>query len=126
MKTPNPPSIATSYPKDHIKVLLLENVHQSAHEIFGAEAFQVEAVKSALKEDELAAKIADVHVLGIRSKTQVPAKVLAEAKRLLSLGCFCIGTNQVDLEAANVRGIPVFNAPFSNTRSVAEMIISEI
>jgi len=126
MKTPNPPSIATSYPKDHIKVLLLENVHQSAHEIFGAEAFHVEAVKSALKEDELAAKIADVHILGIRSKTQVPAKVLAEAKRLLALGCFCIGTNQVELEAANVRGVPVFNAPFSNTRSVAEMIISEV
>ena len=120
MKTP------TSFPKDHIKVLLLENVHASAHEIFASEEFQVEALKHALKEDELAAKIADVHILGIRSKTQVPERVLDEAKRMLALGCFCIGTNQVDLDAANKRGIPVFNAPFSNTRSVAEMILSEI
>ena len=120
MKTP------TSFPKDHIKVLLLENVHASAHEIFASEEFQVEALKHALKEDELAAKIADVHILGIRSKTQVPERVLDEAKRMLALGCFCIGTNQVDLDSANKRGIPVFNAPFSNTRSVAEMILSEI
>ena len=124
MNTPTPP--ATSFPKDHIKVLLLENVHPSAHAIFAGEGFQVEAVKHALKEDELVAKIADAHVLGIRSKTQVTARALAEAKRLLTLGCFCIGTNQVDLAEANRRGVPVFNAPFSNTRSVAELIISEV
>jgi D-3-phosphoglycerate dehydrogenase len=117
---------ATSFPKEHIKVLLLENIHQSAVDIFRGEGFQVELLKQALKEDELIAKISDVHVLGIRSKTHVTDRVLAEAKRLLSLGCFCIGTNQVELSAANKRGVPVFNAPFSNTRSVAELIIAEI
>jgi D-3-phosphoglycerate dehydrogenase / 2-oxoglutarate reductase len=117
---------ATSFPKDQIKVLLLENVHQTAHEIFGGEGFQVEALKGSLPADELAAKIADVHVLGIRSKTQVRGDVLQHARRLLTLGCFCIGTNQVELDAANRRGIPVFNAPFANTRSVAELMIAEI
>ena len=120
------PDAATSYPKDQIKVLLLENIHASASEIFGAEHFQIEKVKGALKPGELAAKIADVHILGIRSKTHVTAEVLANAKRLLTLGCFCIGTNQVSLPSARVRGIPVFNAPFSNTRSVAELTIGEI
>jgi len=117
---------ATSFPKDQIKVLLLENIHTSAQQIFAAEHFQVEALKQALKEEELIEKISDVHVLGIRSKTHVTERVLAAGKRLLSVGCFCIGTNQVDLGAANRRGVPVFNAPFSNTRSVAELIISEI
>jgi D-3-phosphoglycerate dehydrogenase len=116
----------TSFPKNRIKVLLLENIHPSATELFAVEGFQVETVSGALKEDELKARIADAHVLGIRSKTHVTDAVLAEAKRLLTLGCFCIGTNQVDLERANRRGVPVFNAPFSNTRSVAEMVISEI
>jgi D-3-phosphoglycerate dehydrogenase len=117
---------ATSFPKDHIKVLLLENVHLSAQEIFAAEGFQVEALKTALPLDELKRKIADVHVLGIRSKTRVVAEALGAARRLLTLGCFCIGTNQVELGAANTQGIPVFNAPFSNTRSVAELILAEI
>jgi D-3-phosphoglycerate dehydrogenase len=116
----------TSFPKDRIKVLLLENVHSSAHQIFGAERFQVEALKHALKEEELVQKMADVHVLGIRSKTQISERVLEAGKRLLSVGCFCIGTNQVNVGAANKLGIPVFNAPFSNTRSVAELMISEI
>jgi D-3-phosphoglycerate dehydrogenase / 2-oxoglutarate reductase len=117
---------ATSYPKERIKVLLLENVHTSAHELFNAEAFQVEAISGALKGDELKSKIEDAHVLGIRSKTQVTAEALKNARRLLTLGCFCIGTNQVDLAAANRVGVPVFNAPFSNTRSVAEMTIANI
>ncbi len=117
---------ATSFPKDQIKVLLLENVATTALEIFHAEGFQVEHLKTSLPPDELARKIADVHVLGIRSKTQVPAAALANARRLLTLGCFCIGTNQVDLKAANSHGVPVFNAPFSNTRSVAELMIAEI
>lgn len=117
---------ATSFPKDQIKVVLLENIHPSAVASFKAEGFQVELLKSALKGAELAAKIADAHVLGIRSKTQISAEDLSHAKRLLTLGCFCIGTNQVNLDAANVKGIPVFNAPFSNTRSVAELIIAEI
>jgi D-3-phosphoglycerate dehydrogenase len=116
----------TSFPKDEIKVLLLENIHESARQLFAAEQFQVEALKHALKEDELIQKIRDVHVIGIRSKTQLTARALAAGKRLLSVGCFCIGTNQVDVAAANRQGVPVFNAPFSNTRSVAELIISEI
>ena len=116
----------TSFPKDHIKVLLLENIHPVAQEAFAAEQFQVELLKTALKEDELAERVRDVHILGIRSKTHVGPKVLASARRLLGLGCFCIGTNQVDVDDANKHGVPVFNAPFSNTRSVAEMILAEI
>ncbi len=117
----------TSFPKENIKVLLLENVHASAHEIFGAEGFQVEAVPRALKEEELVERLADgVHLLGIRSKTRVTAKALEAGKRLLSVGAFCIGTNQIDLHAAKRCGIPVFNAPFSNTRSVAELVIGEV
>jgi D-3-phosphoglycerate dehydrogenase / 2-oxoglutarate reductase len=116
----------TSFPKDQMKVLLLENVSPTALEVFGAEGFQVESLRQALPPEELARKVADVHLLGIRSKTRVTPAVLAGARRLLSVGCFCIGTNQVALEAANARGVPVFNAPFSNTRSVAEMCIAEI
>ena len=116
----------TSFPKTKIKVLLLEGIHQSAVELFAKETFQVESVKGALKPEELRERIADVHLLGIRSKTHVDAKSLAAADKLLALGCFCIGTNQVDLGSANEHGVPVFNAPFSNTRSVAELIIAEI
>jgi D-3-phosphoglycerate dehydrogenase len=116
----------TSFPKDQIKILLLENIHPSATALLNAEGFQVETASAALKEDQLVAKLADVHVLGIRSKTHVTDRALAAAPRLLTVGCFCIGTNQVELEAANKRGVPVFNAPFSNTRSVAEMILGEI
>jgi D-3-phosphoglycerate dehydrogenase len=109
-----------------LKVLLLENIHPSAVELFRGEGFNVETVPGALKEDELCRRLESVHVLGIRSKTQVTDRALAAAPRLLTLGCFCIGTNQVALDAANRRGVPVFNAPFSNTRSVAELIIAEI
>lgn len=116
----------TSFPKELIKVLLLENVHETAHALFAHERFQVEAIPHALKDDELRQRIEDVHILGIRSKTRVSEAVLGNARRLLTLGCFCIGTNQVELEAANRRGVPVFNAPFSNTRSVAELVIAEI
>jgi D-3-phosphoglycerate dehydrogenase len=116
----------TSFPKDRIKVLLLENVHPSAHAIIRGEGFHLETASGALGEEELCKRIEDVHVLGIRSKTRVTDKALASARRLLSVGCFCIGTNQVDLASANRRGVPVFNAPFSNTRSVAEMIMAEV
>ncbi len=116
----------TSFPKNQIKVLLLEGVHASAKSLFAGEQFQVESIKHALDEAELKERIADVHVLGIRSKTQVRAAAFEGARRLLTVGCFCIGTNQVDLGAANLRGVPVFNAPFSNTRSVAELILAEI
>lgn len=118
---------ATSFPKSEIKVLLLENIHPSAHEIFRAEGFQVESLSKALPPEQLAAKLADgVHLLGVRSKTQVPAEALEGARRLLAVGAFCIGTNHIALGAANSRGVPVFNAPFSNTRSVAELVIAEI
>lgn len=120
------PFPATSFPKSEIKVLLLENVHPSAVELFGGEGYQVERISGALKEADLVEKVRDVHVLGIRSKTQVTPRVLDEARRLLALGAFCIGTNQVALGRANGRGVPVFNAPFSNTRSVAEMILAEV
>jgi D-3-phosphoglycerate dehydrogenase / 2-oxoglutarate reductase len=116
----------TSFPKDKIKVLLLENVHESAHALFASQGFQLETRTKALSAAELADAISDVHVLGIRSKTQVRGDVLKHGRRLLTLGCFCIGTNQVDLEDANKLGVPVFNAPFSNTRSVAELVIAEI
>jgi D-3-phosphoglycerate dehydrogenase / 2-oxoglutarate reductase len=116
----------TSFPKSEIKVLLLENIHQVAAEAFSADGFQVETVKGALSESELAQRVRDIHILGIRSKTRVTPTVLDEARRLLAVGCFCIGTNQVATVHANLRGVPVFNAPFSNTRSVAELIIAEI
>ncbi len=122
----SPTDPSTSFPKDQIKVLLLENIHPSAHELFQAEHFQLETLKTALGEEELVRRVEDVHVLGIRSKTRITERVVAAARRLLGVGCFCIGTNQVDLDAARKRGLPVFNAPFSNTRSVAEMIMSEI
>src|SRR4051812_35649881 len=108
------------------RVLLLENVHQSAVEMFQTDGFVVEQMASALGEADLAERLKTVDLLGIRSKTQVTAAALKQAKNLLALGCFCIGTNQVDLRAANVGGVPVFNAPFSNTRSVAELVIAEI
>jgi D-3-phosphoglycerate dehydrogenase len=116
----------TSFPKNKIRVLLLESVHASAHELVHQEGFQLEACSGAFEEDDLIEKIRDVHVLGIRSKTRVTARALSEARRLLTLGAFCIGTNQIALEAANRRGIPVFNAPFSNTRSVAELVMAEV
>lgn len=116
----------TSFPKDQIKVLLLENIHPIARSLFASESFQVETLSGALNTEQLKEKIRDVHILGIRSKTHVSSEVLAEAKRLIALGAFCIGTNQIDLDAARSRGIPVFNAPFGNTRSVAEMVIAEI
>ena len=109
-----------------VSVLLLEGIHAGAQDIFRAEGFKVEALSGALKEDELASRLAGVNVLGIRSKTQVTEKVLAGAKDLMVVGAFCIGTNQIALDAANRAGVPCFNAPFSNTRSVAELVIAEI
>ncbi len=117
---------ALSYPKNRIKVLLLENIHDRAVEMLKEEGYQVEVYGAGLTEDELCEKIKDVSILGIRSKTQVTAKVLKKAKRLLGIGAFCIGTNQIDLDAAQKKGVAVFNAPFSNTRSVVELAIGEI
>jgi D-3-phosphoglycerate dehydrogenase len=126
MTTTTADPAATSFPKSRIRVLLLENVHPSAQEIFGQEGYQVETCAGALEEDALAEKLREVHVLGIRSRTRVTDRALGEARRLLTLGAFCIGTNQVALEAAASRAVPVFNAPFSNTRSVAELVIAEV
>lgn len=115
-----------SYPKNKINVLLLENIHQDAYEMFQNDGFNVRLEKAAFSEEELIETIPDIHILGIRSKTQVTKPVLEKANRLLSIGCFCIGTNQVELEEAEKKAIPVFNAPYSNTRSVAELVIGEI
>ncbi|KAF2811232.1 D-3-phosphoglycerate dehydrogenase [Mytilinidion resinicola] len=109
-----------------IKVLLLENVNATGVDILQGQGYQVEVLKSSLPEDELVAKIKDVHVIGIRSKTKLTERVLKQAKNLIVIGCFCIGTNQVDLQYAARQGIAVFNSPFSNSRSVAELVIGEI
>ena len=116
-----------SLSKDKIRVLLLENVNDSAVRLFEANGYsEVERLKKALGPDELKRRLAGVHMLGIRSRTQLTADVLEAADRLIAVGCFSVGTNQVELDAARRIGIPVFNAPFSNTRSVAELTIAEI
>ena len=116
-----------SLAKDNIRVLMLEGIHDNAVADLGASGYpSVTRLRSALAEDELIARLDGVHMLGIRSRTRVTERALAAAERLMAIGCFCIGTDQVDLEAARARGIPVFNAPFSNTRSVAELVLGEI
>jgi len=116
-----------SLSKDKIKILLLEGVHQSALETLKSNGYSnIEYLKTSLGEAELIDKIADAHFVGIRSRTQLTENVLAAANKLIAIGCFCIGTNQVDLAAAERRGIPVFNAPFSNTRSVAELVLGQL
>ncbi|VXC34243.1 D-3-phosphoglycerate dehydrogenase [Maribacter litoralis] len=115
-----------SYPKNRIKVLLLENVHTAAFDNLSEDGFSVELIKHSLPEEELIEKIKGVHVLGIRSKTQVTKAVLDAADKLLVVGAFCIGTTQIDLETAKKKGIVAFNAPYSNTRSVVELAIGEI
>ncbi|SIN75471.1 phosphoglycerate dehydrogenase [Algoriphagus halophilus] len=115
-----------SYPKSRIKVLLLENVHPIGVDLLKEEGYDVEVISSALSEDELCEKIKNVSIIGIRSKTNITKKVLENANRLIAIGAFCIGTNQIDLETCQEKGIAVFNAPFSNTRSVVEMAIAEI
>jgi len=118
--------IKTSLDKTKIKFLLLEGVHASALEVLRAAGYtNIESLPGALPDAELKVKIADAHFLGIRSRTQLTAEMFAHATKLAAVGCFCIGTNQVDLDAARERGIAVFNAPFSNTRSVAELVIAE-
>ncbi len=118
--------MAISYPKNRIRALLLENIHPKAVELFKKEGYQVEILTGALSEEELCERIKDVSILGIRSKTLVTKKVLEHANKLMSIGAFCIGTNQIDLSAALDAGITVFNAPFSNTRSVVELAIGQI
>jgi len=113
--------------KNHIKILLLEGIHQSSVDAFYESGYtNVEYLKTALDGPELEEKIKDVHILGIRSRTNVTEGLLSKAQKLFAIGCFSIGTNQVNLGAAKRQGVPVFNAPFSNTRSVAELVIAEI
>jgi len=115
----------TSYPRDKIKILLLENVSESAVGEFASHGYtNIKRLSKALSEEDLCKAIKGVHIVGIRSKTQITEKVLDAADKLLAVGCFCIGTNQVDLKAATERGVAVFNAPYSNTRSVAELVIA--
>lgn len=116
----------TSLDKSKIRILLLEGVHQSALDTLARAGYtNIEFHKGSLPEAELLEKIKDAHFVGIRSRTQLTEQVFAAAERLVAVGCFCIGTNQVDLTAAATRGIPVFNAPYSNTRSVAELVLAE-
>jgi D-3-phosphoglycerate dehydrogenase / 2-oxoglutarate reductase len=116
----------TSLDKAHIKFLLLEGIHPSAVKVLQAAGYSnIESFSGALEGQALLDKIADAHFIGIRSRTQLTADVFEHAHKLAAVGCFCIGTNQVDLDAARERGIAVFNAPFSNTRSVAELVLAE-
>ncbi len=118
--------MSISYPKNRIKVLLLENIHKDAVKLFRAEGYTFESVNKSISEHELSERLKDVSILGIRSKTNVTEKAIADAKKLLAIGAFCVGTNQVDLTACSKRGVIVFNAPFSNTRSVVELALGEI
>jgi len=114
----------TSYPKEKIRILFLENISDAAVKNFTKHGYvQVDKINKALTEEDIIKEIRDVHILGIRSKTQITSKVLEAAKKLQAIGCFCIGVNQVDLLSATKQGVVVFNAPYSNTRSVAELVI---
>jgi D-3-phosphoglycerate dehydrogenase len=118
---------AFSLSKDKIRVLLLEGISEHAAALFADAGYtQIERQAKALQGSGLTQALAGVHVLGIRSRTQLTAPIFAASNRLMVVGCFSVGTNQVDLVAARARGIPIFNAPFSNTRSVAELVIGEI
>ncbi|MEZ5047724.1 MAG: phosphoglycerate dehydrogenase [Chitinophagaceae bacterium] len=115
-----------SFPKNKINILLLENIHNSAAKLLAADGFNVSSVASSLSKKELLSKIENVHILGIRSKTEVDQDILKAAKKLLAIGTFCIGTNQIDKSFAAQKGVVVFNAPYSNTRSVVELALGEM
>ncbi len=117
----------TSFDKNKIKIVLLEGIHPSAEKVFQSSGYQnILTAPKSLPKDELIEAVSDAHFLGIRSRTQVTPELLSQAEKLAAIGCFCIGTNQVDLEATRRKGIPVFNAPFANTRSVAELVLAEM
>ena len=122
----NAPRILQPFNMDSIRILLLENVSQGAVKMLREQGFEVDFFTGAWSEEELVNKIGDYHAIGIRSKTRLTKRVFDAAHQLLVVGCFCIGTNQVDLEAATKRGIAVFNSPFANSRSVAELVIGEL
>jgi D-3-phosphoglycerate dehydrogenase len=114
----------TSYPKEKIRILFLENISDAAVKNFSQQGYiQTQKITKALSEEELIKEIKDVHILGIRSKTHITQNILDAARKLQAIGCFCIGVNQVDLRSATKHGVAVFNAPYSNTRSVAELVI---
>jgi D-3-phosphoglycerate dehydrogenase len=115
-----------SFPKNKIKVLLLERINTIAKSIFEKEGYEIETLDTSLNEKELSEKIKDISILGIRSKTIITKKVLQSANRLLSIGAYCIGINQINLKECQKKGVIVFNAPFSNTRSVVEIVIAQI
>lgn len=115
-----------SFPKERMRIVLLESIHPVAQDVFKEAGYNAELLKGAWSESDLQKELSSVHILGLRSKTEVRQSVLSNARSLLAMGCFCIGTNQVDLIPAACAGVPVFNAPFSNTRSVAELAIAEI
>lgn len=116
-----------SFEKDKIRFLMLEGLHDNAFKVLKDAGYtNIENISTALDSDELAEKIKDAHFIGIRSRTQLTSDILQKAEKLIAIGCFCIGTNQVDLDTARSLGIPVFNAPYSNTRSVAELVIAQI
>ncbi|HET8899926.1 MAG TPA: phosphoglycerate dehydrogenase [Rhodanobacteraceae bacterium] len=116
----------TSYPREDIRILLLEGVSQSAVDTFHRAGYsQVELHSGSLSGEALKNRLAEAHIVGVRSRTQLTSEVLEQARRLIAIGCFCIGTNQVDLPTARAMGVPVFNAPYSNTRSVAELVIAQ-
>jgi len=117
-------TLRTSYPKEKIRILFLENISESAVKNFRSQGYtQIDKVNKSLSEDDLIKEIRDVHILGIRSKTRITKNILDAAKKLQAIGCFCAGVNQVDLKEATKNGVVVFNAPYSNTRSVAELVI---
>src|SRR4030095_1363942 len=117
----------TSFPKEKIQILLLEGIHSHALELFRQSGYaQIESLPGTLSEDELSERIGHVHILGIRSKSKITPRILNKATRLQTVGAFCIGTNGIDMPLATEKGIAVFNSPFSNTRSVAELVIAEI
>ncbi len=119
--------MSLSFSKDRIRVLLLGGIHNSARVAFESDGYSnVEMLAQELTEDELIAKVKDIHILGIRSATNITKRVLDRSPKLVALGCFCIGTNQVEVKEAKLKGIPVFNAPYSNTRSVAELVIGQV
>ena len=117
----------TSIHKSKIKVVLLEGLHSNAPQLFKDDGYtQIECYDKALSDEELKAVLADANFVGIRSRTKITLDILNHAPKLAAIGCFCIGTNQVDLAAARSHGVPVFNAPFANTRSVAELVLGEM
>ncbi|MBW7926042.1 MAG: phosphoglycerate dehydrogenase [Burkholderiaceae bacterium] len=123
----NQPAQRLSVPKEKLKVVLFEGIHSSAVDVLRNDGYtNIDTYRQSLSGDELAHAIEGAHFVGIRSRTHLTAEVLAQAPKLTAIGCFCIGTNQVDLDAAALRGVPVFNAPFSNTRSVAELVLGEV